>query len=190
MFITLRILRCTHSCDHRNIRYFRRERSCTSERCITLNLPPLSFRRDCADLIFFFKCLHGLYAVQLEDFLDTNLHDKSLRSTSANCIFRPRFSKTTSFRQSYFNRVVPQLCQNIRSSESLDVFKSRLHCYFNNLSCDFDVNNKCSWSGTCKCYTCMCNRQLFARYTVSKHILLFILLLWLLLYFIEVLYTL
>ena len=61
-----------------------------SERCITLNLLPLSFRRDCADLIFFFKCLHGLYAVQLVDFLDTNLLDKSLRSTSVNCIFRPR----------------------------------------------------------------------------------------------------
>ena len=39
-----------------------------SERCTTLNLLPLSFRRDCADLIFFFKYSHGLYAVQLEDF--------------------------------------------------------------------------------------------------------------------------
>ena len=78
-----------------------------NERCTTLNLLPLSFRRDCADLIFFLKCLHGLYAVQLDDFLDTNLHDKSLRSTSANCIFRPRLSKITSFRQSYFNRGVP-----------------------------------------------------------------------------------
>ena len=81
-----------------------------SERCSTLNLLPLSFRRDCADLTFFFKCLHGLCAVQLDDFLDTNLHNKSLRSTSANHIFRPRLSKTTSFRQSFFNvfnRVVP-----------------------------------------------------------------------------------
>ena len=58
-----------------------------SERCTILNLLPLSFRRDWADLIFYFKCLHGLYTVQLEDFLDTNLHDKSFRSTSANCIF-------------------------------------------------------------------------------------------------------
>ena len=96
-----------------------------SERCTTLNLLPLSFRRDCADLFFFFKCLHGLYAVQLEDFLDTNLHDKSHRSTSANCIFRPRLSKTTSFRQLYFNRAVPlrnNLPQDMRSSESLYVF--------------------------------------------------------------------
>ena len=31
-----------------------------SERCTTLNLLPLSFRRDCAHLIFYFKCLHGL----------------------------------------------------------------------------------------------------------------------------------
>ena len=58
-----------------------------SERCTILNLLPLSFRRDWADLIFYFKCLHGLYTVQLEDFLDTNLQDKSLHSTSANCIF-------------------------------------------------------------------------------------------------------
>ena len=137
-----------------------------SKRCTTPNLLPLSFWRDCADLIFFFKCLHELYAVQLDDFLDTNLHDKSLRSTSANCIFRPRLSKTTSFRQSYFNRVVPlwyNLPQDIRSSESLYVFKSRLYCYFDNLLCDFDVNNKCSWSGTCKYYTCMCNLPFFAR---------------------------
>ena len=126
----------------------------------------LSFRRDCADLPFFFNCLHGLCAVELDDFLDTNLLDKSLRSTSANCIFRPRPSKTTSFRQSFFNRVVPPwnyLPQVIRSTESLYVFKSRLHCYFINLLCDFDVNNICSWSGTCKCYTCMCNRPLLAR---------------------------
>ena len=58
-----------------------------SEGCTIFNLLPPSFRRDWADLIFNFKCLHGLYAVQLEDFLDTNLHDKSLRSTSANCFF-------------------------------------------------------------------------------------------------------
>ena len=58
-----------------------------SERCTILNLLPLSFRRDWADLIFYFECLHLLYAVQLEDLLDTHLHDKSLRSTSANCIF-------------------------------------------------------------------------------------------------------
>ena len=58
-----------------------------SERCTTLNLLPLAFRRDCADLIFFYKCLHGLYAVQLEGSLDTNLHHKSLRSTSANASF-------------------------------------------------------------------------------------------------------
>ena len=58
-----------------------------SEGCTIFNLLPLSFRRDWADLIFNFQCLHGLYAVQLEDFLDTNLHDKSLRSTSANCFF-------------------------------------------------------------------------------------------------------
>ena len=35
-----------------------------SEGCTILNLLPLSFRRDWADLIFNFKCLHGLYAVQ------------------------------------------------------------------------------------------------------------------------------
>ena len=58
-----------------------------SERCTILNLLPLSFRRDWADLIFYFKCLHGLYASQLEDFLDTNLRDKSLCLTSTNCLF-------------------------------------------------------------------------------------------------------
>ena len=49
-----------------------------SERCTIPNLLPLSFRRDWAELIFFFKCLHGLLAVQLEDVLDTNLYTTNL----------------------------------------------------------------------------------------------------------------
>ena len=49
-----------------------------SEQCTIPNLLPLSFRRDWAELIFFFKCLHGLLAVQLEDVLDTNLYTTNL----------------------------------------------------------------------------------------------------------------
>ena len=39
-----------------------------NERCSTLNPLPLSFRRDRADLAFYFKYLHGLQGVQLHGF--------------------------------------------------------------------------------------------------------------------------
>ena len=103
-----------------------------------LNLWPLSFRRDCADLVLFYKRLHGLYEVQLEDFIETNIHGWSLRSISVKCFFHPKRSKTTSFRQSFLNRVVHlwnTLWQNIRSNQPLYSFQSRLQCYFNNLVC-------------------------------------------------------
>ena len=49
-----------HILQYRDVNY--------SEGCTTLNLLQLSFRRDCADLVFYFKCLDGLYAVQLQYF--------------------------------------------------------------------------------------------------------------------------
>ena len=37
-----------------------------NERCTKLTLLPLLFLRDCADLIFFYTCLHGFYEVQFK----------------------------------------------------------------------------------------------------------------------------
>ena len=49
-----------------------------SERCTKLNLLPLSFRRDCADLILFYKAWIVRSTFRLF-FRHTHLHDKSLR---------------------------------------------------------------------------------------------------------------
>ena len=46
-----------------------------NERCSKLKLLPLSLSEIVQ--IFSFKCLHRLYEVQLEDFIETNMHNRN-----------------------------------------------------------------------------------------------------------------
>ena len=38
------------------------------------------------------------------------------------------------------------------------ILRSRLVVHYDNLVTDFDTDNVCTWSGVCRCHSCVCNR--------------------------------
>ena len=126
-----------------------------------LNLLPLTYRREIADLIFFHKCVHGYYDVNLDNFVHFYRSDHNYprtRSTNDILKLKPHFCHTESFARSYFNRIVPlwnQLHSHIRSSESVSLFKSNVISFYQQkfTNC-FNSDDTCTWITTCRCHNC------------------------------------
>ena len=78
------------------------------DRLNTLNLMPLSFRREIGDLVFFFRCLHGDYELDTRDYVSfvspTGMHTRSASDTFK---LKVNFCKTESHKMFFFNRIVP-----------------------------------------------------------------------------------
>jgi hypothetical protein len=119
-----------------------------TERCFILNILPLSFRREIADLLFIFKQLHGLSSV---DF--TNEISSSVFNNNAFILSRPHV-RTESFLSMYFNRIVhlwnilPASC---RSCTNFSTFKSSLLLFYQSKLPNYDISNSCTWTSTCRC---------------------------------------
>ena len=77
-----------------------------NERLLHLHLAPLSLRRDQNDVIFFWKCVHRIYDLDLKKFVSFS-HDnprQNRSSTESFRLYQPMFKKEA-FRQSFFNRI-------------------------------------------------------------------------------------
>jgi hypothetical protein len=78
-------------------------------------------------------------------------------SIATQCMIKPYpLCKSTTFRSSYFNRIIllwNNLPSHIKSSNSCAIFKSKLYThYFNKLNSDFDVERPRTWKTFCmKC---------------------------------------
>ena len=78
-----------------------------SERCVELQLLPLSFRREISDLMFLFKCLNNLVSVSLDPYVSFVDSNTNLRSAHQGPLLKCRRVRTATFKNSYFNRIVP-----------------------------------------------------------------------------------
>jgi len=126
-----------------------------SERCQNLELLPLSFRREIADLIFCFKCLHGFMAVDFSNELHILSSNVCLRSSHNGLLLKETKTRTEHFKSMYFNRL-PHLWnilpRDIRDCDTLSSFKSKLFDhYFTRLQSSYDVFNSCTWTSVCRC---------------------------------------
>ena len=77
-----------------------------NERLFHLHLAPLSLRHDQNDVIFFCKCLHRIYDLDLTKFVSFS-HDNPRQNRSSTESFRlnqPMFKKEA-FRRSFSNRI-------------------------------------------------------------------------------------
>ena len=77
-----------------------------NERLLHLHLAPLSLKRDQNDVIFFWKCLHRIYDLDLTKFVRFS-HDNPRQNRSSTESFRlnqPMFEKEA-FRQKKINRI-------------------------------------------------------------------------------------
>ena len=67
------------------------------ERCIDLNILPLSYRREIIDLVFLFKCIHGIYDVNFDDNFNFVSTQSRLRSADHGTLLRSNLVSTESF---------------------------------------------------------------------------------------------
>lgn len=131
-------------------------KSSYSTRLKLLNLLPISYWFEIKDLIFFYKCNAGVFEINIDQHT-SHPSSRSTRFISSDQL-RPNLCRSSSFRSSYFNRIIPlwnNLPSDIKSSSSSSTFKTRLYNhYFNKLDLDFDVQRPRTWKTFCvKCRT-------------------------------------
>ena len=120
-------------------------------RLISLNLLPISYWFECRDLIFLYKCIHGMYNVNTSSYFS---YKAGCTRSAASLTLRPIHSfRTSLFRDSFFNRKVI-LWNNLpivaRQLTTLSSFKTKLYeHYFNKLNCDFDIDRTRTWKTIC-----------------------------------------
>ena len=125
------------------------------ERCTTLDLLPLSYRREYLDLVFIFKCIHRLFDVDFSHEFSISSSVNGLRSAHNGTLLTNSYTRTELFKASFFNRI-PHLWNalafDIRMSNSLSVFKIKLCTFYRSkLSFSFNVDLPCTFTSTCRC---------------------------------------
>ena len=123
---------------------------------IKLKLLPLSYWLEYLDLVFFFKCLHGLIDFTHEFSYYFSFLKGNTRRASPGLHLKLNACRTSSFRDFYFNRITlmwNSLPKNIKDSDTISSFKSKLKSfYFTKLLNAFDRDNFCSFKLICpKC---------------------------------------
>ena len=125
-----------------------------SSRLKSLNLLPAFYWFEIKDLTFYYKCKSGGYEVDVDQYsTQPSLHTTRFSSSDLR---RPNLCKSSTFRSSYFNRMIllwNNLPSHIKSSNSCAIFKSKLYTYYlNKLNSDFDVERPRTWETICmKC---------------------------------------
>jgi exonuclease III len=136
-------------------------------RLTTLNLLPLSFRREFYDLIFFIKSLKNMHAFNIMDYLqfqdDTTtrvtrnrahgltLTTPKLKLVSSSQFYPSRLART-------WNSLHIDLRTKLVSPAPLPFIKKLLNeYYFDRLSNLFDPDDLCTYVSACPCPTCRLN---------------------------------
>ena len=130
------------------------------ERLLALKILPLCYDREIRDLCFFYKALHGLTDINVYNFVTFINHNRTRCCKNPALMLKVPFCKTSTFRASYFNRIVPlwNVISKIAAPEnfsSLSRFKRfLLDTYFSLLTLNFDVDMMCTWSlyRNCSCH--------------------------------------
>ena len=125
-----------------------------TDRCISLDLLPLSYRREIADLCLLLKYFCGAVDVDfsqevcfIENVSDMTLHSRDpLQLQAANV-------RTETFKSnSYFNRIVNlwnSLPYDTRASASINVFKSNVTSLYHTILDWYDVSSHSTWVTCC-----------------------------------------
>ena len=129
---------------------------CYKAHLIKLKLLPLSYWLEYLDLVFFFKCLHGLIDFTHEFSNYFSFLKGNTRCASSGLHLKLNAFRTSSFRDFYFNRITlmwNSLPKNIKDSDTISSFKSKLKSfYFTKLLNAFDRDNFRSFKLICpKC---------------------------------------
>ena len=130
----------------------------TKDYSLHLPLAPLSLRRDQNDAIFFWKCLHRIYDLDLTKFVSFS-HDnpRQNRSTESFQLNQPMFKKEAS-RRSFFNRIYylwNKLPNDVRCiTETSHFINNVKNVMFFNFLQNISNDSTCSWHFQCICAKC------------------------------------
>ena len=108
----------------------------------------------------FLNVLKGYYDVAWHNNIEV-ISNSSLRSGNAGRVLRIKIVRTQCFKRSFFNKIVPMwnaLPRQLRDADSIYSCKRELVMHYDNLLTDFETDNVCTWSGACRCHSCVCNR--------------------------------
>ena len=121
-------------------------------RLTSLNLLPISYWMECRDLCFAFKCIKSLINVQLDDYIQIS-SGRTRNSSDSLYLYPVHRYRTSLFRDSFFNRIVPlwnSLPPLIRKSTTFNSFKTLLYKhYFDKLNNIFDTDRLNTWKTIC-----------------------------------------
>ena len=131
-------------------------------RLMKLNMLPLSYCKEIADVCFLYKCINEFYAFNVSSVVNFVNPSGLTRSASLCKKLVPAEFHTETFANFYSNRVVViwnKLPDHIRSTISLNKFicpfKRVIRGYYASLTeTRFDVDDACTWTTCCRCPRC------------------------------------
>jgi hypothetical protein len=115
---------------------------------------PLCYDREIRDLMFFYNALHGLYDLNVEDFVSFVTHGQTRLSSNSTVVL-----KTITFQAIFLNQIVKiwnSICKvaTCSSFTSVTTFKTFLINHYNELLLNvFYANLTCTWSVVRDCTT-------------------------------------
>ena len=133
-----------------NCSYKVSERPDYKSRLKSLKLLPLCYWHEFRDICFFYKCMHKYYNINVSEY--THIITGRIRN-AINSNLRPNRVRTSLFRDSFFNHIVPlwnNILLDIRETKALSTFKDRLFNYFfNKFIANFDTSRIQTWKTVC-----------------------------------------
>ena len=73
------------------------------DRLSILNMLPLCYDREIRNLMFFYSAFHGLYDLNVEEFVSFVTHERTRLSSNSTVVLKIPYCKTTTFQASFLN---------------------------------------------------------------------------------------
>ena len=134
-----------------------------TQRLDMLDLLPLCYWHEFLDLVFFFKCIHGMVNINNNVLPPTQNRERITRSADTNCLmFITTKCRTATFQKSFLSRCarVWNILPNELTSKnaSFGSFKNRLYNYYKSALDIYDVEDPRTWKSIC--LSCNMSRNL------------------------------
>ena len=129
------------------------------QRLCNTKLLPLSYRREVNDLFLLYKCINGIYKLDISMYVKFNNVSYRTRSSNDKLKLCVPHCKTVTGKKLYFNRVIKlwnALPQSLREENNVRTFRKKLYIYYNDnmFHANFDSDNVCTWTLSCSCNKC------------------------------------
>ena len=127
-------------------------------------LLPLNYYKEFRDMCFMYKCIHGFYKLDINDFIQFygNTHHHQTRIGTNQFVIRSNRCKTIKGAEFFFNRstipwnnLTPETKTIKCKNKDIWPFKNKLLKRYHHLTeTFFQSHNVCTWTSSCRCPLC------------------------------------